>query len=286
MMAGMGTKAVSVVTSDGAAIPALGFGTYGMSGQLLVDLVREAANSGFRHVDTAQVYGNEAAVGEGIRQSRVGRDAVFVTTKVWVSNYGSRTFAASVDESLGRLGMDHVDLLLLHWPSPTVPLADQIGGLNAAVNAGKARYIGVSNFPIAMMEEAVRLSQHKLLTNQFEYHPYLGQRRLVAATRQQGLAVTAYCGMAVGRVLQETLLQDMALRYHRSVAQIVLRWLVQQEKVIALSRTTNVARLAGNVAIFDFRLDDADMEMISALATPGSRIVDPPGIAPQWDPTD
>ncbi len=277
---------MDVATSVGGTIPTLGFGTYGMSGQLLVDLVREAARAGFQHVDTAQVYRNEAEVGEGIRQSGVGRDAVFVTTKVWVSNYGPRAFAASVDESLGRLGMDHVDLLLLHWPSPAVPLADQIDGLNAAVNAGKARHIGVSNFTIAMMEEAVRLSEHKLLTNQFEYHPYLGQRRLVTATRQQGLAVTAYCGMAVGRVFQEPLLQDMALRYDRSVAQIVLRWLVQQENVIALSRTTNAARLVGNFAIFDFRLADADMERISALAAPGSRIVDPPGLAPQWDPTD
>ncbi len=276
---------MTVVRSDAGAIPALGFGTYGMSGQLLVDLVREAVRGGFQHVDTGQIYRNEAEVGEGIRQSGLKRDSVFVTTKVWVSNYG-RGFAASVDDSLGRLGMEHVDLLLLHWPNPEVPLAHQIDALNAMVDAGKARHIGVSNFTIAMMEEASRLSNHKLLTNQFEYHPYLGQRRLVEATREQGLAVTAYCGMAVGRVFQEPLLQDLARYYDRSVAQIVLRWLVQQEKVAALSRTTSIERLAGNVAIFDFSLEETDMGRISALARPGSRIVDPPGLGPQWDPTD
>lgn len=278
------TRATHTQASIGA-LPALGFGTYGMSGQSLVDLVRVAAQSGFQHFDTGQVYRNEAEVGEGIRQSGVARDSLFLTTKVWVSNYSLALFARSVDESLARLGTDHVDLLLLHWPHADVPLADQIGALNASAESGKARHIGVSNYTIALMEEAVRLSDRPLLTNQFEYHPYLDQRRLVAATRRLGLAATAYCGMAVGRVFQEPLLIGMAERYGRSVAQVVLRWLIQQDGVATLSRTTNADRIGQNAAIFDFELEEADCAAIHALAAPRSRIVDPPGLAPRWDPT-
>ncbi|WP_156992546.1 aldo/keto reductase [Paraburkholderia oxyphila] len=268
-----------------AAIPSIGYGTYGMSGADIYRVVPEALRAGFRHIDTAQIYRNEGEIGDCIAASGIPRRDLFLTTKVWVSHYGSQHFEASVDESLRKLRTDYVDLLLLHWPGSDVPLPEQIEGLNTVVRAGKVRHIGVSNFNRALMTEAIRLSAAPLVTNQFEYHPYLNQSLLVESTLQAGLAVTAYCGMAVGRVFKEPALERIAARYDKTIAQIVLRWLVQQRGTVALSRTTRVDRLAGNLAVFDFELDSADMAAIHALATANSRIVDPPGLAPRWDST-
>ena len=187
---------------------------------------------------------------------------------------------------LQRLQSDYVDLLLLHWPNEELPLKDPIERLNTLVDQGKVRYIGVSNFNARLMTEAVRLSEAPLVTNQFEYHPYLGQSYLIAQTRRAGLAVTGYCGMAIGRVLSDPTLHAIAQRHSRSIAQVVLRWLVQQDGVVALSRTLHEERAAQNLEIFDFSLDGEDMAAIHALAEPGSRIVDPAGLAPLWDPTD
>jgi diketogulonate reductase-like aldo/keto reductase len=268
-----------------ARIPVLGYGTYGMAGADIRRMLPAALKAGFRYIDTAQIYRNEGEVGEVVAASRITREEIFITTKVWVENYSPRAFAASVDESLRKLGSDHIDLLLLHWPNDSVPLADQIGALNGVAEAGKVRHIGVSNFNKALMAQAIALSKRPLVTNQFEYHPYLNQSGLIDATRHAGLAVTAYCGMAVGRVLSDPVLASMADRHGRSIAQIVLRWLIQQDGVVALSRTTNEARLAENLGVFDFELDDADMRAIHRLARPASRIVNPKGLAPLWDET-
>ena len=157
--------------------------------------------------------------------------------------------------------------------------------MNALVHAGKVLSIGVSNFNRALLQHAVELSDIPLATNQFEYHPYLNQASLVTATRQAGMAVTAYCAMAVGRVFSEPVLQRIAKRYGKSVSQIVLRWVVQQKDVVALSRTEREERIRENINIFDFSLEESDMNAIFRLAQQGSRIVDPPGLAPLWDPT-
>jgi diketogulonate reductase-like aldo/keto reductase len=229
------------------------------------------------------MYANEADVGRGIAESGLARAEVFVTSKVWVSNYARGRIGPSIDESLRQLGTDYVDLMLLHWPGSSVPLVEQLGGLNDAVRAGKIRHIGVSNYNRALLAEAIRLSDAPIVTNQVEYHPYLDQRLLLAAARQSGVSIMAYCAMAVGRVFGDAKLQEIARRHGRSVSQIVLRWLIQQEDVLALSRTSNPSRLAENVAIFDFELAADDMAAIFALARPGSRIVDPPQLAPAWD---
>ncbi|MGF6244713.1 2,5-diketo-D-gluconate reductase B [Paraburkholderia sp. GAS38] len=273
------------VNVGNAAIPAIGFGTYGMSAADVYRVVPAALSAGFRHIDTAQVYRNEGEIGECVAASGVPRSEIFLTTKVWVSNYSERNFEASVNESLRKLKTDYIDLLLLHWPGSDVPLAEQIAGLNAVARAGKVRHIGVSNFNRALMTEAIGLSAVPLVTNQFEYHPYLNQSLLIESTLQAGLAVTGYCGMAIGRVFSDPTLKEIAARYDKTIAQIVLRWLVQQRGMVALSRTTRVDRLAQNLAVFDFELDDVDMVAIHALATAGSRIVDPPGLAPLWDST-
>ena len=271
------------VAANGARIPSLGFGTYGMRGDALSDIIPAALHAGFRHIDTAQVYANEADVGRGIARSGVPRDDIFITTKVWAPNCAPRLMGRSVDESLRKLGSDHVDLLLLHWPNGAIALEDQIGALSDVVRAGKARHIGVSNYNRALLAKALDVSGVPLVTNQFEYHPYLDQRALVSATREAGLAVAAYCAMAVGRVFDDPRLQEIAARNGLTVSQVVLRWLVQQGGTVALSRTSNPDRLAENAAIHDFELPAQDMATIFALAGPGSRIVDPPGLAPAWD---
>lgn len=275
---------MKTVSANGANIPVLGFGTFRMPGADVKRIVPYALQAGFRHVDTAQIYGNEAEVGEAIAASTIARSDIFLTTKVWVDNYTPDLFVGSVDESLQKLGTDYVDLLLLHWPNNAVPLADQIGALNAVRQAGKVRHIGVSNFNRAMMAEAVALSDAPIVTNQVEYHPYLDQSLILDTAKAQGAAVTGYYGMADGKVFGDAALKDVAARYGKTVAQIVLRWLVQQDQVVALSKTITESRVDENLAIFDFELADADMATIHGLAQRDGRIVSPEGLAPVWDP--
>jgi 2,5-diketo-D-gluconate reductase B len=271
------------VLANGAKIPAIGFGTYGTVRAEMLRTLPAALKAGFRHVDTAQIYRNEMDVGECVASSGIPRSEIFLTTKVWVANYPERNFASSVDQSLRNLRTDYVDLLLLHWPHEGVPLAEQVRLLNETVRSGKARHIGVSNFNRRLLEQAKGLSATPLVTNQFEYHPYLNQSVIAGATRQAGLAVTAYCAMAVGRVLGDPTLAEIAATHRRSIPQVVLRWLIQQDGVIALSRTTNPDRLAQNLAVFDFELGAEEMATIQTLAEPNGRIVSPPGLAPAWD---
>lgn len=271
------------VTANGASIPALGFGTFRIDEAATARMVKDVLGLGYRHIDTAQIYGNEAAVGAGLAAAGVPRQDVFLTTKVWVETYRTARFRPSVEDSLKRLGTDHVDLLLLHWPNRAVPLEEQIENLNAVRKAGLARHIGISNFNTALMEEAVRLSPAPLVTNQVEYHPYLSQQPVLAAARELGMSVTAYYGMADGKVPADGLLADIGARHGKSAAQVALRWLVQQPGIIALSKTVSVARAAENAAIFDFSLTEAEMAAIHALARRDGRLVSPDGLAPEWD---
>jgi diketogulonate reductase-like aldo/keto reductase len=271
------------VTANGASIPALGFGVFRMSDDEVERIVPEALSVGFRHFDTAQIYANEAALGRALEKAGAKREELFLTTKVWVDHYSTDKFAASVDESLDKLKVDQVDLLLIHWPGDKVPVALQIELLNAVKQAGKTRHIGVSNQNIAQMTESVRLSQAPIVTNQVEMHPYLDQSKLYTAARGAGLALTAFYGMADGKVIGDPAIQAIAANYGKTPAQIVLRWLVQQDGVIALSKTANVARVAENFAIFDFALEAVDMAALHALARPDGRIVSPAGLAPAWD---
>ncbi|MBM9401123.1 aldo/keto reductase [Gluconacetobacter azotocaptans] len=270
------------VTAHGASIPALGFGVFRMSDAEVERIVPEALAVGFRHFDTAQIYANEATLGRALDKAGARRDDLFLTTKVWVDNYSIDRFAASVDESLEKLRVDQVDLLLIHWPGDKVPVARQIDMLNAVKAAGKAKHIGVSNQNTAQMRESVLRSTAPIVTNQVEMHPYLDQSKLLAAARQAGITLTAYYAMADGKVIGDPAIQAIAARYGKSPAQVVLRWLVQQG-VIVLSKTANVARVAENFAIFDFALEAADMAALHALARPDGRIVNPDGLAPEWD---
>ncbi|MCO4316968.1 aldo/keto reductase [Phyllobacterium sp. 21LDTY02-6] len=271
------------VDANGAAIPAIGFGTYRMPGADVLRMVPAALKLGYRHVDTAQIYGNESEVGEAIAGSGVRREDVFLTTKVWVDKYAHADLIASVDESLGKLRTDYIDLLLLHWPKSPVPLAERIGALNEVRDAGKVRHIGVSNFSTALMAEAASLSKAPIVTNQIEYHPYLDQTVVLEAARRSGMSITAYYAMADGKVIGDPAIKAIAAAHGKSEAQVVLRWLVQQDGVIALSKTVSEDRLRSNFDIFDFVLSETEMQALHALARPDGRIVNPGHLAPDWD---
>jgi 2,5-diketo-D-gluconate reductase B len=273
---------METIASGGAEIPALGFGVFRMSGDEVERVVPAALAAGFRHFDTAQIYDNEAALGRALATAGVPRDELFLTTKIWVDNYGAERFAASVEESLARLRVERVDLLLLHWPGREVPVEAQVERLNAVREAGLTRYIGVSNYNVPQLETAIRASAAPIVTNQVEVHPYLDQSRIHAAATRHGIALTAYFAMADGRVPADPALAAIGARYGKSAAQVVLRWLVQRG-IVTLSKTARPERVAENAAIFDFALGGEDMAAIAALARPGGRLAAPPGIAPDWD---
>lgn len=274
---------MQTVNANGANIPALGFGTFRMPEEDVHRILPQALKLGFRHVDTAQVYKNEAAVGDAIAKSGVSRGDIFLTTKVWVDQYKHDDFIRSVDESLTKLKTDYVDLLLLHWPKSDVPLAERIGALNELHKAGKVRNIGISNFNVALMDESVHLSDAPIANNQIEYHPYLDQTKVIEAARKHGISITAYYLMADGKVPKDEVLRDIGAKHGKTAAQVALRWAVQQPDVIALSKTATESRLPENFDIFDFDLSDEEMKAIFALAKKDGRIVNPGHLAPEWD---
>jgi 2,5-diketo-D-gluconate reductase B len=270
------------VTTNGASIPALGFGTWALPDDRVQPLVEHALGVGYRHLDTAQMYGNEAAVGAGLKASGLRRDAVFLTTKIWPDNFAEADFRRAADERLRLLGVDQLDLLLLHWPSKTVPLAETIRALNAVKDAGQTRHIGVSNFTTRLIDEAVRLSDAPLVTDQVEYHPFLSQAKVLAKLAEHGMSLTAYCPLARGKVVDDPVLAEIGRAHGKSATQVALRWLVQQDGVIAIPRSSSEARIEANFKVFDFALSAAEMARIHGLGSPKGRVVDI-AVAPEWD---
>jgi len=269
------------IEANGAKIPQLGLGTWGLQGAACARLAEQALRLGYRHIDTAQVYDNEREVGEGLRASGVARDEVFITTKVWWTRFAAGDLERSAEESLKRLKLDAVDLLLLHWPNSSVPLEETIDALNKTKERGLSRHIGVSNFTVALVEQAVRLSRAKLVTDQIECHPYLDQSKVIAACKRHGLAVTAYSPIAKGAATRDRTLAKIGRTHKKSAAQICLRYLVQQG-IVVIPRTSRLERLSENAEIFDFELSAAEMAAIGALANPKGRTISP-SWAPAWD---
>lgn len=269
---------MEIVEANGARIPALGLGTWDLRDTARV--VAQALHLGYRHIDTAAIYGNEREVGEGFRASGVRRDQVFLTTKVWQTNLAPPEFERSTKESLARLRMSELDLLLIHWPNPQIPLAETIGALCNMKREGFTRHIGVSNFPVALLEQALTLSPEPLVTDQVEWHPFLDQSKVRAACRQHGLAVTAYSPIARGEASKDGTLATIGMHYRKTASQVSLRYLLQEGAVV-IPRTSRRERLEENMAVFDFSLNDAEMEQIRALA--GGRRVVNPSTAPTWD---
>jgi 2,5-diketo-D-gluconate reductase B len=270
------------LAAHGAQIPAVGFGTSGL-GYVRAEHIAAALKAGYRHIDTARKYGTESAVGEGIRASGVPRAEIFICTKVSHENLHAADFARSVDESLAALGTDYVDLLLVHWPEKNTPIAETMGALAKAKRQGLTRHVGVANFNIAMLDAAIALCPEPLVTLQVECHPYLDQSKVIAACRERGLVLTAYCPLARGRLRDDAVLAGIGRRFGKTPAQVALRWLMQQEIIAAIPRSSNAARIAENIDIFDFELADDDMRRIGALKRPDGRTANPAGRAPVWD---
>ncbi|MEX2036499.1 MAG: aldo/keto reductase [Xanthobacteraceae bacterium] len=271
------------LSAHGAQIPALGFGTSPMTGAVAAEEVVAALKAGYRHIDTARKYGSERAVGEAIRACGIARGEIFLVTKVSHENLRADDFARSVDESLAALQADTIDLLMVHWPNPKIPLAETMPALARAKRAGLARHIGVANFNIALLDRAIALCPEPLVALQAEYHPYLDQGKLIAAVRRRGLAFVAYCPLGRGRLFGDPVLAEIAQARGRSVAQVALRWLMQQG-VAAIPRSSNAGRIADNLKLFDFKLGDDEMARIAALKRPDGRIANPvERVAGGWD---
>ena len=277
----MAAPSIPTLSAHGAEIPAIGFGTSSLGD--CGEIVATALKLGYRHIDTAWKYGTERGVAEGMRASGVPRSEIFLTTKVSHEFLRADDFARSVDESLKNLGVDFVDLLLVHWPNPQIPLSEPMPALARAKRQGLTRHIGVANFNIAMLDEAIRLCPEPLVNLQAEYHAHLDQTTLTEACRRRGLIFTAYCPLGRGRLLRDPVLAEIAARKGRPLAQIALRWLVQQGNIIPIPRSSNAGRMAENLGVFDFALTEEEMKRIAALKRPDGRIADPAGRAPTWD---
>lgn len=268
------------VEAHGARIPALGIGTWLLQGDTCERAVRTALELGYRHVDTASAYDNERHVGAALRASGVDRDALFVATKVWHADLAPDRVTASVDASRRALGLDVLDLVYIHWPSPERPWEPALDRLLELRAQGRLRHVGVSNFNSAMLRAAA--ARGPVAAIQVEYHPYLGQRPVIEAARAAGAAVVAYSPLAHGRVHTDEALARIGRAHGKTASQVALRWLVQQRGVAAVPKASSRAHLAEDLAIFDFELSEDEMRAVDALER-GQRLLDPP-MSPAWDP--
>jgi len=268
-----GRSASPNVAANGARIPLLGLGTWELRGRGCARLVEQSLRLGYRHIDTAEMYDNEREVGEGLHASGIKRGDVFVTTKIWPSHFAPRDLERTARDCLARLRLREVDLLLLHWPNPQIPLSDTLGALCKVKRDGLTRHIGVSNFTVKLVEEAVRLASEPLVCNQVECHPFLDQSKVIAACRRHDMAVVAYSPIARGSARNDKVLARIGAEHDKTATQVCLRFLVQQD-IVVIPRTSKEQRLAENAAIFDFSLSAAEMTEIAHLANRDGRIID------------
>lgn len=258
-------SSMPIVEVGDARIPALGLGTWQNTGPQCAETVRNALELGYRHVDTAQMYGNEAEVGEGLAAADVHREDIFLTTKIWRSNLRRDDALSSVRVSLSKLGVDVVDLLLIHWPHPLVPVEETLGAMEELRDEGLVRHLGVSNFTAAQLQEAIRAANAPLITDQVLYHPYKDRSDLRSVCAEHDVALTAYSPLGRGAVLSDETLVDIGARHDKCAAQVALRWLIQQDGVVAIPKATGRDHLAANLGIFDFSLSATEMEQIRGL---------------------
>lgn len=263
---------------EGTEVPRVGFGTWELTGATAFESVSHALKVGYRHIDTAQMYGNEEEVGRAIAESGLDRDEIFLTTKVPPRNAAPEDVIRSHEDSLRKLRTDHVDLLLLHWPAEP-PMEETLGALDELRQQGKTRFIGVSNYPSDLLKQAVDLVP--VVTDQVEYHPFLGQDEVLSVVREHGLFLTAYSPLSKGDVVGTELLEGIGRPHGKSAAQVAIRWLLQQDRVVAIPRSSSKDHIEANLDVFDFELSDEDMERIAGLPK-DERKIDPPG-GPDWD---
>jgi 2,5-diketo-D-gluconate reductase B len=268
-------------TPSSIDIPPIGLGTWDLRGQGCIRAVRQALEIGYRHIDTAEMYENEREVGRGIRESGVPRETIFLTTKLWTNHLTKNAVPKTAEASLRRLETDYVDLLLIHWPNESVPLAETLGAMERVRESGKARHIGVSNFPPRMWREALELAP--VAINQVEFHLFLQQDALLALAEERGLHLVAYSPLAKGRIANDPRVAEIARTHGRTPAQVALRWLVQHPRLAAIPKAARREHLEENFHIFDFELDEKEMRAFSSLGKK-QRVVDP-AWAPDWNAT-
>ena len=254
---------IPTVETDDATVPAMGLGTWQLTDQTAYDAVRAALDVGLRHLDTAQLYDNEWAVGRALADSDVAREDVFLTTKVDPTNTSREAIADSVAASLDRLGVDSVDLLLIHWPNPIADLETVMEALSAAQKRGQTRHVGVSNFGVDRLDRARRLASVPVVTNQVLFHPFHPQRELLDYCQREGVLLTAYSPLAEGAALSDDVLADVGQSYDATPAQVALRWATQHENVVVIPKSTSRAHLAENRDSFGFTLSQQDHDRIT-----------------------
>lgn len=265
-------------------IPAFGLGTFRLQDDVVIHSVKTALELGYRAIDTAQIYENEAAVGQAIFESGIDRHQLFITTKIWIENLTAEKLIPSLQQSLSKLRTEYVDLTLIHWPSPgaAVPVKESMQALMAAKEAGLTRQIGISNFPIALMREAIAaVGIENIATNQIELHPFLQNSEVVEFAKQQRMHITSYMTLAYGEALKDATIQSIARKHQATPAQIVLAWAMQSGFSVIPSSTKR-DNLASNMDAANLTLDAEDMKIISSLDRQ-QRLVSPEGLAPDWD---
>lgn len=260
------------VKLKGAEVPEIGLGTWQITGDACRKAVEDALELGYRHIDTAQIYGNEEHVGTGIANSNVDRNDVWLTTKIWRTNFHPEDVISSFHESLEKLQTNYVDLLLIHWPSKKIDFKNTLEAMKQLKQEGKVKHIGVSNFTPEQLEEAQKHAD--ILTNQVEYHPFLTQEDLLEKCRETDTMLTAYSPLARGDVIGNETLQKIGEKYSKSEAQVALRWLVQQENVCAIPKSSTFEHQKSNIEVFDFKLNKNEIREINGLAR-NDRKVDP-----------
>jgi 2,5-diketo-D-gluconate reductase B len=272
---------MQTVTAHGATLPVIGLGTWKLNGETASAAVAAAIAAGYRHIDTAIGYGNETEVGEGLRRAGVPRDEIFITSKIPPEQLAADDMMRAAEGSLRRLGIDQLDLLLIHWPSKALSAAETIRALNRVKQRGLTRHIGVSNYTVRLLDESWAATEEPIVVNQCEHHPYLDQTKLMAATERHAMAFVAYCPLGRAEALDEPVIKDIAGRLGVTPAQVVLRWQIQKDCVV-IPKSAHPARIRQNLDIAGFELGAADMASIDALRTDGGRICDS-AFSPDWD---
>ena len=272
---------VPILETPNLRIPRLGLGTWPMKGAECSEAVSCAIGLGYRHIDTAQMYGNEEDVGAGIARNGIARDTLFVTTKVWWDQLAPDALRRAAEASLKKLGTGYVDLYLIHWPSPEMDLDAALRAMAALRRDGLARAVGVANFPSALLRRAIESGIVPIACNQVEYHVFLSQAPVLELCRRHGLALTAYTPVAKGSVVDDPVLRRIATKHGASPVQVALAWLLAQDNVVAIPKSAREAGQAANLAACALRLDAEDLASINSL--PKDRRMVNPGFAPDWD---
>ena len=268
------------VNVQGEHVPVIGLGTWQLQGQECRTAVEQALDIGYRHIDTAQMYGNEEEIGTVLRSTPIDRGELWVTTKLANDNHARDDVIASTEESLRKLGTDFVDLLLIHWPVRFESIGETLEAMLRLRDDGKIRHLGVSNFPPSLFDKSAE--QAPLFCNQVEYHPFLSQHKVIEAARRHDAMVTAYSPLARGDVFSdESVLDEIAEAKGKTAAQVALRWLIDQDNVSAIPKSTSREHIQANIDIFDFALSEDERARIDGLER-GERIIDPP-FAPDWE---